>query len=312
MKMRRIAAALVVLAMMLVCLPMQARAEEQQPTALTPMIMDRLREVKYDPDEEIYTFADMDDIDEIIQMANENPDQYFYAECEQRYNPSISHDIVIPKNLMMTWNNSLWIYRGSHVVLEGNLWCVGMNVYGTMDISETGNLYIGGHFSMYDQVRLDGTLSVRYPAEVFYENNLVYGENAYACKIATFDSGYMLHGIIQSANADTLGWPYEVINTSNQIEIEQPLIIPKNMILTMLCYDTVFYGEPLAVEGTLLMDTAGDGSVHHEQFDRLFRSRRGEIVRRKWRRPHVLWRHGNHRPRQPECTFPGDLYVCCQ
>ena len=294
MKLRKIVTTLLVLSMLLVCLPMHTRAEEQQPTALNPVIMDRLMDVKFDPDEEVYTFADMDDIDEIIQMANENPDQYFYAECERRYNPSISHDIVIPKNLMMTWNNSLWIYRGSHVVLEGSLWCVGMNVYGTMDITETGNIYIGGHFSMYDQVRLDGTLSVRYPAEVFYENNLVYGENAYACKIATFDSGYDLLWIIQTANEDTLDWPYEVVNTSNEIEIEQPLIIPENMILTMLCQDTILYGEPLAVEGTLIVDTVGDGAIMNNLI--VCSGDRSKLVRWKYRwRSDVFWRHRNHR-----------------
>ena len=99
MKMRRIVAMVMVLAMMLVCVPMQARAEEQR-ASLMPKKFEPLETIT-NPQTGVYLFTTFKDLQDIIHKAESDPDNAYAAVLNTDDQLFITKDLRIPENLVL-------------------------------------------------------------------------------------------------------------------------------------------------------------------------------------------------------------------
>ena len=99
MKMRKILALVMVLAMMLVCLPVQANAEEQR-ASLMPKKFEPLQTIT-NPQTGVYLFTTFEDLRNIIYKAERDPDNAYAAVLNTDDQLFITRDLRIPENLVL-------------------------------------------------------------------------------------------------------------------------------------------------------------------------------------------------------------------
>ena len=158
MKTRRIVATLVVLAVLLVCLPTQARAEEQSFT-LTPRTMEQMKTITAVEDG-VFTFTTVAELVELSNKAQSNPGKEYVCLYVAGSELHIDQDIMIPENMLVAvyYNNYtvyktyIYVEEGVDVELRGYMEAYSFENKGTFRISSSGTLFTKNSMKTYEGV----------------------------------------------------------------------------------------------------------------------------------------------------------------
>ena len=191
MKMRRITATLLVLTMLLVCLPMQTRAEGQSAT-LSPQIMEQVQAISITEDG-VIVFSNMEDMKQILMNAHANPNSEYLCFYFGFSEMSIDTDMTIPENMTISMNGKgITVNAGKRLTVKGVLDVDKLDINGSLLVSEGGIISVGsilnigasGAMDLKSTLYLNGGLG----AKVEGKERISYGEDALAIYSGEFFS----------------------------------------------------------------------------------------------------------------------------
>lgn len=256
MKMRRIVVTMLVLAMMLVYLPMQASAEEQRETLL-PKTMEQLQSISVDSDG-VIVFSTMDDFELIISEAEKNP-QYLY---ETFYFGSsgltFKKSMTIPKNVFLSmWSGKLTVNTGKKLTFNGSAEIGHLDLQGTMVIGEnsvvravsTVKIGLAGRLDLHGTIYMPGIQS-------FDKESITYGENAMVITSgSTFTADESVYAELEQIAANYHpNWYYKLCGGWSEVILTKPMTIPKNCVIYADGIGRLasLEGHPMNIEGALV------------------------------------------------------------
>ena len=222
MKMRRLTATLLLLAMLLVCLPMQTRAEEQEATLL-PRTMEQLQSVT-EVEDGVVAFDTFIDLIYLCADAQNNPDKQ-YVFIYARPNMAglrISRDLNIPQNVIVgaVDNNgslsNIYIDPGVTVALNGQMEAKRLGNEGTLYVSPIGALAVGSINTDRGELYIDGKvmLDSGYRSSIKGAENIHFGAAGVMVMNTTGNTEASLLTACEEAKAVNNGhWVY-ILNLS--------------------------------------------------------------------------------------------------
>ena len=247
MKMRKILALVMALAMMLVCLPVQANAEEQR-ASLMPKKFEPLKTIT-NPQTGVYLFTTFKDLQDIIHKAESDPDNAYAAILNTDDQLFITKDLRIPENLLLdAYEGELMVEAGATLTIAGIMQVKRLIVYGKLNVETDGYLYILAHLMLSDQydsgfMTLDGVLYLEngLANKLIGANRITYGQSGSVICKAVFENEEQLRYACAVAAAEANPhWAYYLEDWSLRITLTEDLFIPANCVIET---DGVFGSE---------------------------------------------------------------------
>ena len=238
MKVRRITATLLALALLLVCLPMQARAEEQRDSLLSKR-MEQVQAITI-PEEGTYLFTTFEDLQSIADLARSNPKKTYAAVLFTDDQLVITEDLLIPENMVLdSYNGKFLVEAGANLTVEGIISAKRLIVFGTIHVKETGTVLINSNLMLSDQygagfMMLEGALYLNdgWDSNLLNADQITYGVAGVVVCSGTFENEEQLRAACAAAaeNADP-HWTYYLDDWSLRITLTEDLFIPANCVI---------------------------------------------------------------------------------
>ena len=258
MKMRKILALVMALAMMLVCLPVQANAEEQR-ASLMPKKFEPLETISV-TEEGVIVFSGMEDLKQILTDAQDNPDYEYLCFYFGSSDLTVDANMWIPGNVVISMNsNKITVNTGKQLIVDGVLEVGKLDVNGSLLVSDAGIVSVSSILSIITSgiVELRGTLYLNggLGVKVVGKERIVYGKNALAICSGVFSSEDDLQKIFDAAAAnDHPNWLY-YFSGGGEVCVTKDMTIPKNCVIEtvdMGLLSTIPYGTSITVYGALV------------------------------------------------------------